>query len=238
MNEDEARVFKYLRAKFGQGVVFEPDGKVPPDFAVDSMFAVEARRLNQHYFDEDKAEGLEQLLFPIFEVVRDILSSFDSVYQGRTYWILIDFERPLTTSMRQAKKNMEAALSEFLTSGVTEFPCVLPVGNKIEFTVYSSRPINGRVFQLGGGSDQNAGGWLLPVYSENISHCIREKSSKVSGYLTKYQKWWLYLVDHMGWGLDSDETQNLISSINDIGNFDAIFILSSDGSSLLASISA
>ena len=51
MNIDEARVFKYLKTHFGENVVFEPDGRVPPDFLVDSMFAVEARRLNQYFFE-------------------------------------------------------------------------------------------------------------------------------------------------------------------------------------------
>ena len=80
MNLDEARVFEYLKAHFGNDVVFEPDGMVPPDFIVDSIFAVEVRRLNQQFYSSGMSEGLEQLSVPIFDVFNDVLKSFDSLY--------------------------------------------------------------------------------------------------------------------------------------------------------------
>lgn len=237
MNLDEARVFKYLKTHFDENVVFEPDGKIPPDFLVDSVIAIEVRRLNQHFFSEGRSEGLEQLSFPIFNVFNDVLKSFDSYYKGNTYWVSIDFERPLSTSMRQAKKDMEISLRSFLASGISEFPHTLSVNAKIKFTVYASQPVGGRVFRPAGGLDGDAGGWVVASYIENLRHCIIEKSAKVAQYLPKYSEWWLYLVDYMGWGLDTRETKNLLSSINDIGNFHRVFIISSDGEVLLASIS-
>jgi hypothetical protein len=237
MNLDEVRVFKYLKAHFGENVVFEPDGKVPPDFLVDSAFAVEARRLNQHFFSNGTTEGLEQLEFPIFDMFNDVLKSFDSLYKGSTFWVSLDFERPLSISMRRVKKDMEIALRNFLASGSPEFPYVLPINPKIEFTIYSSQAVNGRVFRPAGGSDGNAGGWVISIYIENLQQCVTEKSNKIATYLPKYREWWLYLVDHMGWGLDTRETQSLVSSINDIGNFDRVCIISADGESLLASVS-
>jgi sensor domain CHASE-containing protein len=42
-------------------------------------------------------------------------------------------------------------------------------------------------------------------------------------------------VDHLGWGLDERETENLISSITDISNFDGVFIIRNNGETLLAS---
>ena len=157
MNLDEARVYKYLKTNISENVVFEPDGKVPPDFLVDSVFAVEVRRLNQHFFKEGMSEGLEKLSFPIFDVFNDVLKSFESIYTGNTYSVSIDFERPLSTSMRQAKKDMETALRNFLESGMSEFPYLLSVNPKIEFTIDASKPIRGRVFRPAGGMDGNAG---------------------------------------------------------------------------------
>ena len=217
-------------------MVWEPDGNVSPDFLVDSEFAVEARRLNQNFFHNEKSEGLEQLSFPIFDAFNSVLKSFNSRYQGTTYWVAIDFDRPLNMSMRHAKNDMEITLKNFLINGVSQYPQLLFVNAKIEFTVFPSQPIGGRVFRPAGGVDGDAGGWVIPTYKDNLRLCIIEKSLKVANYLPKYHVWWLYLVDHMGWGLDISETKDLISSISDIGNFDGVFIFSNDGETLLTSI--
>jgi hypothetical protein len=147
----------------------------------------------------------------------------------------MDFERPLNMGMRQIRKAMVRALQAFLESDLSELPYILPVTEDIEFTIYPSSQAVGRVFRLAGGSDDDAGGWVIPIYIENLRHCISEKSKKVMDYLANYQQWWLYLVDHMGWGLDGSETQDIVSSISDIGVFDGVFILSNSGTSLLAS---
>jgi hypothetical protein len=235
MNLDEKRVYKYLKAHFGENVVWEPDGNVPPDFLVDSVIAVEARRLNQNYSDRGKSEGLEEVSIPIREMFNGVLKSFDSFYQGNTYWVYIRFERPLITNMRQAKKDMEVALRSLLTYRVSEFPHKLTVSAKIKFTIFPSQPIDGRVFRPAIGLDEDADGLVIPTYIGNLRHCIIKKSSKVANYLPKYRVWWLYLVDHIGWGLDVRETKDLVSSISDIGNFDGVFIISNNGETLLAS---
>ncbi len=203
----KSRVFKYLVAHYGENVIFEPDGKVPPDFLVNSKFEVEVRRLNKSFSDKGSHEGLEQVTIPIFEVCNEVLRSFDARYQGNSYWVSLQFERPLSTSMRQVKKEMEITLETFITSVTTALPCTLFVNPNIRFTIDASDPITGRVFRPAGGTDRNANGWVIPDYQDNLRHCIIEKSAKVSDYLTKYHEWWLYLLDHMGWGLDEKETE-------------------------------
>ena len=236
MNLDEERVFNYLKAHLSENVIWEPDGNVPPDFLIDSEIAIEARRLNQNFFNKEMSEGLEQLSFPIFDVFNSVLKSFDFCYQGYTYWVAIDFDRPLNLSMRHAKNDMEVTLKNFLINGVSQYPQLLSVNAKIEFTVFPSQPISGRLFRPAVGVDGDAGGWVVPIYKKNLRLCVIEKSSKVANYLSKYHVWWLYLVDHMGWGLDESETKDLISSISDICNFDGVFIISNDGETLLTSI--
>lgn len=236
MNPDETRVFNYLKTTFGENVVIEPDGKVPPDILVNSAIAIEVRRLNKNFFDGANSEGLEQLSFPMFDVFNDVLMSFDSGYQGKTYWVSIRFERPLNLEMKQVKKDMKIALARFLDSGVSGFPCKLGVNEMIEFTIYYSQPVNGRIFRPANRSDRNADSRVITDYKENLRYCIIEKSSKVAPYLPKYSQWWLFLVDHMGWGLNAVETKDLTDSISDLGKFDGIFILSNNGDHLLASL--
>ena len=137
--------------------------------------------------------------------------------------------------MREVKIEMKNALFGFLDSGELSFPYELGLNESIEFTIYASQPIGGRVFRSAGGIDRNAGGWVIPVYKENLQLCVKEKSSKVAQFLPRYNQWWLFLVDHMGWGLDAKETKDLIDSVADLGNFDRVVILSNDGQRLLAS---
>jgi hypothetical protein len=47
MKPEEISTNKYLKNLYGGNVVFEPDGNIPPDFLVNSVYAVEVRRLNQ-----------------------------------------------------------------------------------------------------------------------------------------------------------------------------------------------
>jgi hypothetical protein len=237
MNLDEARTYKYLRVKFGENVVFEPDGNIPPDFLVNSQYAIEVRRLNQNFFDNGTSQGLELLSIPISDAFNDVLKSFDSKFQGKNYWVSIDYERPLGISIRQAKKDVKNALNGFLASKIIEFPHVLLVSESVELKINPSRTIDGRVFRPALGTDGDGGGWVIQTYIENLRYCITEKSLKITNYLPKYREWLLYLVDHMGWGLDVEATGNLVSSISDIGNFDGGFIISNNGEDLLASIS-
>ena len=139
--------------------------------------------------------------------------------------------------MRQVKRSMEIALRDFLESEIPVLPLVLPVTDNIDITVNTSQPQNGRVFRPALSIDDNAGGFVIKNYTENLIHCICEKATKVRDYLANYQQWLLFLVDHMGWGLNEEETQDLVASISDIGVFDGVFIISADGVTLLASIS-
>jgi hypothetical protein len=42
------------------------------------------------------------------------------------------------------------------------------VNDHLKLTVYPARPVQGRVFRLGGGIDRDSGGWLIPMYADNI----------------------------------------------------------------------
>jgi hypothetical protein len=50
MNSKEKIAQNYLVSLGFKDIVFEPDGNIPPDFAVEGKIAVEVRRLNQNYF--------------------------------------------------------------------------------------------------------------------------------------------------------------------------------------------
>jgi hypothetical protein len=85
MNREEKITETYLKSLGFKNVVFEPDGNIPPDFSIDGGIAVEARRLNQHFFAKDEAQGLEESRIPLFKLLESTLSEFDSGYEGFSY---------------------------------------------------------------------------------------------------------------------------------------------------------
>jgi hypothetical protein len=237
MNRDEQVVFEYLKKLHGENVVFEPEHNNTPDFSVNSCTAVEVRRLNQHFFENEKPEGLENLSIPLFDAFREVLESLNYLYAEKSYWVFIDYKRPLSSSIHQAKKDMELALREFLDLNISKFPYEIPVNSEITFSFYESNPGNGKLFPVGGSDDSDAGGWVISVYAENIRHCIDEKSSKISKHLQKYSEWWLFLVDWIGFWIDTNEIAEVIKLVGDTGNFDKVCILSYDGQNVLTTMS-
>jgi hypothetical protein len=85
--------------------------------------------------------------------------------------------------------------------------------------------------------DEDAGGFVIPMYIDNLRYFISEKSMKTSDYFLRYSIWWLYLVDYIGWGLGKYECEEILSSITDPGGFNRIYIISYGDEKLLASIS-
>jgi len=102
---------------------------------------------------------------------------------------------------------------------------MLQVNKKIKLWLYSSDPVKGQVFRFGGEDDGDAGGWVVPVYIENIRHCITEKSSKIKQYKLRYKEWWLYLVDFMELGLDQEVVKEMKSAISDLGEFNKVAVV-------------
>jgi hypothetical protein len=237
MNREEQIVFEHLKESYGQNIVFEPENNSTPDFSVNSSIAVEVRRLNQIFFEGGKSEGLESLSFPLESAFEEVLNSLNNLYAGKSYWVFIDYERPLSSGIRQAKKDMELALRKFLDTKVTNFPCEISVNSEITFSIYESNPGNGKLFPVGGSGDSDAGGWVVSVYVENIRHCINEKSSKIEKRLDKYHEWWLYLVDCTGLELSQKETLEVTKEIRSTGNFDKVVVLSYDGQNIFITLS-
>ena len=56
------------------------------------------------------------------------------------------------------------------------------------------------LFVMGGASDEDSWGWIIPELERNIQICIDEKSAKISAIRSKYPEWWLVLIDHINHG--------------------------------------
>jgi hypothetical protein len=235
MKREEKVTLEYLKIQHGNNVFPMPKHKDPPDILVNSTIAVEVRRLNQHFFEEGDPEGLDNLSIPLQQAFEEVLKSFEDLFKGKSYWVSIDYQRPLKSDLRNVKKEMKQALQNFLNTETLYFPHEISVNPEITFTLQMASARNENLFSNGASGDSDAGGWVIGVYTDNIRHCINEKSLKVSERLKNYNEWWLYLVDYMCFG-SKQEFLEVARNIGDTGNFDKVVVLDYHGQNVLATI--
>lgn len=236
MNHEEQITLKYLQALYGENVLPVPKHEDPPDILINSTIAVEVRRLNQHFFNKGEPEGLENLSFALERALKEVLISFINIYDKTSYWVYIEYQRPLKSDLHRIKREMKLALQDFLNSKATNFPYEISVNPEITLVLYKSTLRKGKIFHFAGSSDDDAGGLVIGIYAENICHCVNEKSLKISGRMNNYQEWWLYLVDCMGFGLDEKEFLEVVQKVGGTGNFKKVVILDYQGENVLGTI--
>jgi hypothetical protein len=225
MNPEEQIAQIYL-SRLSRGVPkHEPDGKIPPDFSLASTIAVEVRRLNQNYFAGVAPEGLEEQAIPLERIFRRVLSSFDPKFDGQSYYVSISFKRPLPQRAHIVANDIASALDAFL-QGSRRTPCVVQAGANIELKIHPRTLANYSLFRPAMTEDEDFGGMLVRMYSQNITHCIKEKAQKVHPYKTRYPEWWLLLVDTMmAWDLEPHEVDQLRSQVTVRGGFNKTIVI-------------
>lgn len=232
MNREENIAETYLKSLGFKDVVFEPDGNVAPDFLIDGKIAVEVRRLNQHYFTEDKTTGLEESRIPLFELMRLSLSEFDLQYKGVSFWVSISFHRPIGKGNTN-KRAITKALTYYLSKPFP-LPCDIKVTESIYFRIFESKAVEGKVFRFAGGTDRESGGWVLNEFKKNFDHCVKEKSENIRGRYDKYTSWWLVMVDKIAYWFNEDEKKDIISIVRLNSFWDKVIVLNSlNGNNIL-----
>jgi hypothetical protein len=211
---------------------YEPDGQMPPDFSLHNQIGVEVRRLNQVIRVDGKYQGTEQLSIALWNAFTEVLGSFNALYSGKSYWVGIDFHNSFSRPTKTIKSQMRRTLESFLQKG-TAPPCRLGVNDAIGLSVYESQPLEGRLFRPAGSMNYDEGGAVLQMYAFNINRFIAEKTAKVAAHKSRYETWWLVLVDNLGWGLSQHELQELKKSLKDLGCFQRLYIIDRDAELLL-----
>lgn len=236
MNREEQVTLEYLKSQYGENVFPVPEHGDPPDILVNTTIAVEVTRLNQHFFQNGEPEGLENLSFSLVSVLKEVLESFNNLYDGKSYWVFVEYRRPVNLDFRKIKKEMRLALLKFLNSQALNSSHEISVNPEITFIFHKSSVEKGKLFRFAGIGDFDAGGWVTQVYVDNIRHCIDEKSTKISERLENYHEWWLYLVDCMELGLDQQEFLEVVQRVGGTGSFDKVVVIDYHGKKALATI--
>jgi hypothetical protein len=208
MDSTERLVHDYLSHQGFTDIVYEPDGKVPPDFLVDGHVAVEVRRLNQHEDYEGVVRGLEETAIPFGRTVRRVLKNFGAPQSGRSWFVTYSFERPIP-ERRVAMRLLRRALEEFSKRQPTASTTIeLPHNLVLHFL--PAEELHPQMFVLGGSDDPDSGGFVVSELIRNLSICVTTKSERIAAYRNRYPEWWLILVDHIAYGwLDAEDVSVL-----------------------------
>jgi hypothetical protein len=223
MDRTEKLVSEHLAHRGYKDVVYEPDGNIPPDFLVDGSIAIEVRRLNQNHFDGQDAKGLEEVAIPLWNKIRSLVLSFGAPTCGESWFVYFRFTRPVE-HWKTLEPTLRNAIQGFVQSQ-DKRKGTIARGVGFELDVFRASKPHASMFVMAGCSDRESGGWLVSEMETNIRHCASEKSRKIAKVRSKYQEWWLALVDHIGYGLDDFDRQMFRDTVSIEHNWDKIVII-------------
>ena len=225
MNQDESIAEAYLK-KHHENIVYEPDGNIPPDFSIGRSIGVEVRRLNQQHRDNGNTRGLEEQRIPLNKAVENELSKYALEQNGDSYWLTLRYERNIG-SLKDIKQNTVSAVQAFqLQNENIPFKYKLSENVTLEFVAKAQKL--SRKFKIGIELDQDSGGWVVDMYTQDVIHCIKEKEQKIKPYKNQYKSWWLLLVDHINC-MDSYDKNDIVEKVTKPSSFEKIVVIKHDG---------
>ena len=159
MDSSEEAAHAYLVYLGFKDIVYEPDGKVPPDFLVEGRIAVEVRRLNQNEQTASGFRGLEVVAIPFQMKVRRLLMSLGPPRSGASWYVHYNFRRPIP--IRDIMSELRQRLIEFRDGDSGTLPAAFIVGTSLEVRLCRAPRLHGTFFVPGGFSDDDSGGWVF-----------------------------------------------------------------------------
>ncbi|MHB8194209.1 MAG: hypothetical protein ACYDGL_13155 [Bellilinea sp.] len=223
MKPEEIIAKKYLEQHESGIIIHEPDGKIPPDFSLNSIIGIEVRRLNKNIFINNTYEDLDINTRGLYLAIDEVLKSLDSQFSGKSYYVNYTLKRPFRRIF-DIKRDLKRQLQDFLDQAVNP-PVTLHIPNNLEIEIVSRTPVSGRTFRFGGGMDDDEDSGVIHSYFTNINLCISEKNKKIEKYKARYQEWWLVLVDKVQSYPDKADLDEIDKHIIDLGNFNRLCII-------------
>ena len=222
MKREEQIAEQYLISKGFNTIEYEPDGNVPPDFLIDSEIAVEVRRLNQHWFNSGDSEPLEKLEYDFMPRFLGLLKSYESREFDKSSFVSVRFSRPMK-STKDVIKVIKEHLDEHLADIHRE--CKHRIGDEVELKIFPAASRHSSPFILGIQIDNDSGGYVVSNICDSLKIIVEEKQKKVYKYRSKYNRWWLALVDFIGYGLSEDDLKQLTEHCDIKHDFEKIILI-------------
>src|SRR5262245_60909355 len=155
MDSSEEIANQFLLNQGFTDIVYEPDGKRPPDFAINEHIAVEVRRLNQNYEAGGATKGLEEDARPLWDSLEKLSKSLGPSPPKENWYVSFSFRRPFGGRKLIAQR-ARRLLNEFIQ---TESKCPthwqLTPGFRLE--VFKGGTQHPTFFTMGGYVDYDNG---------------------------------------------------------------------------------
>lgn len=224
MKKEEEIAKEYLELQGFGNPIFEPDGKVPPDFVFfPQQKAIEVRRLNR-FLIADNHITEENIYIPFHKKIVTAQKLLNSQVFDKSYLIFIDFSLPIPFPLPiiSAKEISKNVISIIQLQG-KKLPYIWKISDGLSLII-SELPKKGKQnFYLGSGEIDTRN--VQSLYIESLKWCIIDKSNKIKKYKQKYLEWQLLLVDTMRWNLDTFDIDMIKTSITDLGLFDSLIVI-------------
>lgn len=222
MKFEEKIAKRFLEAKGYKKIVFEPDGKIPPDFLIEDSIAIEVRRLNKHVQQKGKKVPIENLEYSLIRKIRKIIESYQVINFENSILVSLNYSRPLVET--QSLKSDILSILDIHTNCENEKRIYQVIDNlSLKFTPFKKKLDS--FYHVGAQHDDDAGGFVVANIYDNLEPIIKEKEEKVKSYRGKYSHWWLILIDYIGYGIDPYDMNQLKDLPRIKSIFNRIFII-------------
>ncbi len=223
MNEDEHIVEGYLKSQGYKHVIYEPDGNQPPDFLINGNIACEARRLNQFHMQNGRYVPLENLEYPLYQKLNQIFSSFKDSSLPNSAFVGYSIRRPFKLN-KTTVKEIEAVCREQMNHITSRREYT--IADNLYLTFIPSEKLEKQIYLFGSMLDYNKGGFIISETIKSLNFIISEKDRKVEPYSSRYDEWWLILVNHIFFDIDRLENDQIKHGMNRPERFSQIHIIS------------
>ena len=227
MDQSESHVRDYLESLGLGRVVYQPDGNVPPDFAVGGRIAVEVRRLNENELTESGGfRGLETDRISTGRKFHALLRSLGPAKSGTSWFIGCKLKRPIPR-WKEIEDDLRRELEGFRDNQDRQKLSVLRIaeGFEVEIIHQASTP-HPTCFVFAGCNDRDMGGFVFGDVEWNLRLCVEDKIRRIAGVRHKYPEWWLVFADHIGFGVDACDQELYRQHLDIEHDLDRLILLS------------
>jgi hypothetical protein len=219
MNPDEKVARQFLIEQGLGEIIFEPKGQRTPDFSINNEIGVEVTRLNKYL----ESNPLEKLQFDLIPKIENLFKLYNDVKHSKSFFVGISFNRPLKTS-----KNLLEKVKYILDNHSMNYEdsAEYVVNDFLKITIIPSIERFDSIYVCGASHDGDRAGFVLSDISRRRNIIVPKIQEKVEVHLNDFKKWWLVLVDHIGYSLNEIEMEDLWKSFRLIHPFERIYLIS------------
>ena len=222
-NKEEQLVIDWLSRQGYENIYPEPDGNIPPDIVVNGRIAIEVRRLNENIRAGNSLEGLETGDYAVYNAVSQVIEAFKAETIKNSSIVSYYYRRPVN-NFKKLKRELKKVLDIHVTC--IEQRKQYFIGGDFEINFWPLQERLENVFVFGASADFDSGGNLLDILYTNMKWVVEEKSKKIQHVKSRYDEWWLALVDTIALGLNEQDIKDFYTLPKIESSFDRMLMIS------------